>query len=271
MLDAMTHVGPLQSRLSQSGRTYTQPIDGGSYLSVTTALKTLDKSGPLVGWASRETAKAAVRYYDRAHAAGGTWPTEQEAIDAIKGGANRDRDTKGARGTAVHDAVHELVTYGELLDPYAWPADVLAHVAQYRRFVADFRPIYVFAEVTAYNERIGYAGTLDLVAELPGIGLMVLDYKTGGVYGEAALQLAAYRHAEYLITGPPWQRHEMPPTGGAAVLQLGEAKYDLIGVDTSKPVLAAFAHCAKLAAWRADHWAELVGDVIVPPKRKPPQ
>lgn len=267
----MTHVGPLQSRLSPSGRTYTQPIDGGSYLSVTTALRTLDKSGPLVGWASRETARAAVRYYNRAHAAGEEWPSESEAIDAIKGGANRDRDAKGSRGTAVHDAIHELVTYGELGTPHAWEPDVLAHVDQYRRFVDDFRPIYVYAEVTTYNERVGYAGTCDLIAELPGIGLMVLDYKTGGVYGEAALQLAAYRHAEYLITGPPWERWPMPPTVGAAVLQLSEHKYDLIGVDTTAPVLDAFAHCVELANWRADHWSDLVGDVIVPPKRKPPQ
>ena len=40
-------------------------VEVGPLVSVTTALKALDKSGPLVGWATRETAAAAIRMHEQ--------------------------------------------------------------------------------------------------------------------------------------------------------------------------------------------------------------
>lgn len=57
----------------------------------------------------------------------------------------------------------------------------------------SLRPILI--EQVVFSELYGYAGTLDLLAEVNGV-LTVLDWKTGKrVYAEAHLQNAAYRTA----------------------------------------------------------------------------
>jgi hypothetical protein len=61
----------------------------------------------------------------------------------------------------------------------------------------------VHVEFSVASYRYGYAGTGDLIAWLtvPGASVpssWLLDVKTNrsGIYGETALQLAAYRYAE---------------------------------------------------------------------------
>jgi len=57
----------------------------------------------------------------------------------------------------------------------------------------NLKPILI--EQTVYSRTHGYAGTMDLLAEVDG-ELAVVDFKTGkGVYPEAHLQNAAYRFA----------------------------------------------------------------------------
>jgi hypothetical protein len=57
----------------------------------------------------------------------------------------------------------------------------------------SLKPILV--EQTVYSCTHGYAGTMDLLAEVDGI-LTIVDFKTGkAVYSEAHLQNAAYRTA----------------------------------------------------------------------------
>jgi len=60
-------------------------------------------------------------------------------------------------------------------------------------------------EVVIANYTYGFAGTLDLVADLTGPTgereRYLLDIKTGekGIYAETALQLSAYRFAEFYL------------------------------------------------------------------------
>lgn len=57
----------------------------------------------------------------------------------------------------------------------------------------DLKPILI--EQTVWSKTHGYAGTMDLLAEVEG-KLTVVDWKTGkAVYAESHLQNAAYRHA----------------------------------------------------------------------------
>jgi hypothetical protein len=58
---------------------------------------------------------------------------------------------------------------------------------------ADVRPLAI--EQTVYHPRLGYAGTLDLVAHVGG-KLAVVDFKTSkSVYAESHLQNIAYQDA----------------------------------------------------------------------------
>jgi hypothetical protein len=57
----------------------------------------------------------------------------------------------------------------------------------------NLKPIWI--EQTVWSDTHGYAGTMDLLAEVNG-KLTVVDWKTGkAIYPEAFLQNAAYRHA----------------------------------------------------------------------------
>jgi hypothetical protein len=57
----------------------------------------------------------------------------------------------------------------------------------------NLKPIWI--EQTVWSDKYGYAGTMDLLAEVNGV-LTVVDWKTGkAIYPEAKLQNAAYRHA----------------------------------------------------------------------------
>src|SRR6266576_3991208 len=64
---------------------------------------------------------------------------------------------------------------------------------QYWRDQTNMRPIAI--EQVIVSDKYGYAGTLDLLAEVSGV-ISVLDWKTGkAIYAEAFLQNAAYRQA----------------------------------------------------------------------------
>lgn len=241
--------------MTSSGRTYTDPLTGDTFPSVTNVLRVIDKPA-LFNWNIKRTAEYAVRHRDE-------WAAlpANAAAGAIAKAVRDDREAAD-RGSAVHAAVHEYVTTGALVSE--WPNEIAHYVERFAEFCGDFRPRFLFAETTCYSATYGYAGTLDLLAELPGLGTFVLDVKTGGVWPEAALQLCAYRHADYLVTGPPWERHPMPETTGAAVLQLHADRYALVAVDTGPDVLHAFLFAAELSTFRREQYDGLVGAVLVP-------
>ncbi len=98
--------------------------------SVTTILKVVDKSGPLVGWAKRETAACAVRNLDaliamRAEAG------PEAAINWLKTVPDHIVDKAANRGTQVH-LLAEHIVRGEEVDV---PDELAGHVDAYRKFL----------------------------------------------------------------------------------------------------------------------------------------
>ena len=135
------------------------------------------------------------------------------------------------------------------------------YLRQFVRFLADFSPEYLMVEATVYRDKPRYAGTLDAIVEIPGMGTFILDIKTGGVWPEAALQLAAYANADYAILGPPYRQVDIPHIDGGLILQLKPRKYELVPVDaTSDDVFTAFRAAACLAGFKAERFDFLVGD-----------
>lgn len=53
---------------------------------------------------------------------------------------------------------------------------------QFEKWLEDYNPQILFTEAPFYSERYGYAGTIDLIANVPRIGkaLCFIDIKTGG-------------------------------------------------------------------------------------------
>jgi hypothetical protein len=127
--------------------------------SVTTILRVVDRSGPLVGWAKRETAACAVRNLDvlvRMRDTGG----ESAATDWLKRIPDHERDTAADIGTRVHRLVEQLARGAE---PEVTP-DEAPFVDANRRFLVAFRPRYLALEEMVASLRHGYAGTLDAIA-----------------------------------------------------------------------------------------------------------
>ena len=161
--------------------------------SVTTVLRVVDKSGPLVGWAKRETAACAVRNLDmllRMREAGG----DAAAVAWLKGIPDFQRDTAADIGTRVHQLAEQLARGAE---PDVAEAEA-PYVRAYRDFLATYEPRFLAVEEMVASLRHQYAGTLDAVAIIDG-ETWLLDVKTGaGLYEETGLQLAGYNFADFI-------------------------------------------------------------------------
>jgi hypothetical protein len=172
---------------------------------VTGIIRVIDKSGPLVGWAKRETARSAIDNLDAVQTilrTGG----RQAAIDYLKGIPDYQRDTAANLGSAVH-AFAEQIARGETVSVTEAEAP---YVDAYRRFLDEWQPAFLAAEEMVISLRHRYGGTLDAIAVIDG-ETWLLDLKTStGVYAETALQLAAYGHADFFARTGVETRYRIP-------------------------------------------------------------
>ena len=186
----------MTSRLTfQPGR-HTYKIDGIQVPSVTQLLKQLDKPA-LVRWASNTAADYAT---DNWAALEHVQPSERRKLIAGSPWASRDR--AAAAGTAIH-ALAEMLLAGQ---PVEVPEPLTNKVQGLARWIEGSGVTVLLAEVRVYSDPdpelglVGYAGTLDTIVKHPQLGVGLLDWKTGsGIYTEAALQVAAYAAAEWMV------------------------------------------------------------------------
>lgn len=235
---------PKQATSRGSKRFYTWREE--NYWSVTTILQAVAKPA-LINWAKKFTAEYAVAHIDSLVQLVNDDP--DGAIDWLKGAAYRDRDKKADLGSAVHAATEAYV----LNKPYPdWPALIKPRMLAFQQFLEQHEPEFVATEASVYNRSERYAGTLDGIVRFKGLGdgLLVGDYKTGkAIYPEVALQLAAYRNAEF-IGLPDGSEAPMHPTVGAFGLHLpSEGGYELVDVDTGPEVFQTFLFCREMFRW----------------------
>lgn len=123
---------------------------------------------------------------------------------------NQVRDRAAVRGTEIH-AIAERVIAGEEVDPGEHVAEVQGYVDFLDAW--DIQPVHT--EVSVGNRTHWYSGRLDLIATSPHLAdgkPILLDIKTSnGIYGETALQTAAYALAEFYVTDDdPDTEHPLP-------------------------------------------------------------
>jgi hypothetical protein len=244
---------------STGDRWYTYPPTGEQLDSVTTVISGTNAKpwltgwagGVSVGWAADNMTLLAQTLRDKGRDA---------AIELGKGEAERIRQVKADAGTYVHDVQERLILWAadprgeeialpvlpEHLEEAWYDGEPLAGVVDFMvtgflNFVSDFDPQFEAAEMTVYNQPLGYAGTLDMIVTLKGYALSFgtgprgtdeviakpgsalvpcVDTKTGrspeGAWKE---QMAAYRRAEECLL-PLGDIRPMPHTDCAAVLHL---------------------------------------------------
>jgi hypothetical protein len=171
-------------------------VDGEKYAGVTTVISIIDKSGPLIPWAVKQTCD----YIHNRLTEGDM--TINEVIALARKEATRQKEEAGAIGTTVHGMVEAWAK-----DPFAEPptASQYANTAILRAYYTflewaesvSLHPVQ--SELMVANAKYRYAGTLDLVADIRCEGWRkprryLIDVKTSnGFYKDSMVpQLAAY-------------------------------------------------------------------------------
>lgn len=188
------------------------------------------------------------------------------AVAALKEAPWQKRDDAAVRGTDVH-ALAERLVHGEDVDV---PEHLVGHVEGYARWLDTFDVEPILTEVPVGNRTAWYAGKPDAIVRMAGSdAVWLLDWKTSsGVYGETALQTAAYARAEFYVLDNPDVETPMPTVERTGVVHItadGTTLYPLApdpkGIDDA---YAIFRHVAWVAS-RTDWIKAAVGQPIEEP------
>lgn len=257
------------------GRGHTYKLDGAKVPGVTSIIGVLDKPA-LVGWAANVTAEAAVERWDEL----ATFPPLQR-YDELKGArfnVNRKATTDGKR---IHYLGEQLAHGGEV----EVPEHIRGQVQAYARFLDDWQLEPLFTEAAVGSSENLYAGTLDAVMTSPRIGTCLFDLKSGkGVYGEVAMQLAAYANADLRLertveTGPRGGKKNvdvehtpaMPALDGFMVAHILSDAVSMLPITVTERTFEFFLYCRELWEWKQaqnrdnpDAYDPPVGEAIFP-------
>ena len=197
-------------------------------------------------------------------------------IHTVRHAAEVERDAAADRGKRFHNVAEHYALSGEVI-PH--DADIAGNVTQFLRFVDIHKVTFQCAEVTVLDRSLMVAGTLDTVLtcgwmppkhrDLIGIP-MYGDYKTGkSVYGQAALQLAAYRNAEAVML--PDGTEKPMPDGDREMglsIQIRPENFWIRPAAIGDSVYEKFART--VALWRDIHEpdVDLIGRAMTKPRVK---
>ena len=214
-------------------------LDGAWIPGVTTLLSKGIAKPFLVDWAAREVARFAADNLDTLNALDDT----EARYDLLKSAHNRHRDKAAVRGTDVH-ALAEQLLHGIEVDV---PDHLTGYVDGYVRFLDEWKPTPIITERPCYSRTNWYAGTADAFVTLPSGERLLMDWKTSkSAYGEAALQLAAYRNAEFYVDGND-QDQPVPEVDGLAVVHITPTGTDVYRIADPDLAWKQFRHVAWVA------------------------
>lgn len=244
------------------GRNHWYEIDGIKADGVTTLIGDGLPKPALIRWA----AKSVAEYVDanREHVRSCfDWMDSAQLVSLLKGVPWSERDRAAVKGTDVH-ALAERVLHGEEVEV---PDELAGYVDSCVRFLDTWQVRPVLSEAVVASRRWRYAGTLDLVGDLPDGRRPVIDWKSGrsGIWPETVLQLAAYRYAEVYLDqdGNEQPLADLGITGGMAVW-LREDGYDVYDLPVDEKAFKTFQHAATVARW-AKSSKDLIGAACEPP------
>lgn len=245
---------------SDAGRYY--QWGGEKFYSVTTVLKNSLPTPHLIGWAAKAAGEYAIENIKQVYAVAQKDPTA--AIQLVKSAHVRLRDNAANVGRAVHRTIEMWHTAGapkvfklvdiELTNPSCTikAEEIQPFFAQWLKFVKEFEPQIVFCEGMVLNRKQKYAGTLDLLVDIPCLGhngLVLIDTKTGkGIYDEIALQLNAYARAES-IGLRDGSEVTMPHVAAAYGLHIRPEEYALVPVNLNDEIFTSFLYCREVFRW----------------------
>jgi hypothetical protein len=193
------------------------------------------------------------------------WPNDGSfsrlaLIETLKGVHYEDRDRAANRGTEVHSLAERLV-HGDEIDV---PEELAGHVDSYIRFLDEWQVRPVVVEGVCGHRKHRWMGTFDLIADMAG-QRWLLDLKTtrSGIFGETALQLAAYRHAEFYLDADG-NEVPMPDVERVGAVWCRADGYDVIPVVADGGTYRMFQYAQMVARFTTGLGREWVGEALRP-------
>ncbi|MSR97393.1 cytochrome [Arthrobacter sp. BL-252-APC-1A] len=271
---------PALAHATEFGRMYSRSLtEAPAVPSITTVIAQGTTS--LDGWHSYMAASAVVKHPGLPQALGNASQLKTIVQEASRA-SERYRDAAAERGTRVHHYC-EQVALRALEQPHqvAEAREALAQHGEHQfadRFdewwqLYDVQP--VAAEITIWNQELGYAGTLDLVAKIGG-RLCLIDYKTKNtdrdgqvkpLDDKVVMQLVAGMKAEESLVDAaagmwePWAYGQSPLLLGVAVGQT-----EVRPMRANPEVLPAhwYKFCALRRVWQTNYDAAAAGRALLP-------
>lgn len=252
------------------GHSYIDTDTGHKIPGVTTILGDGVPKKALINWAANATIDYAIDNW-----AALSEKTVSVRTKELSGARYAVKDAAANRGTQVHVIAEKLVTGARV----AVPDELAGHVESYVKFLDEFdvRPILV--EGLIWSPTHNYCGTLDLIADLldpddpePDPDLRrrarwLLDIKTNrsGIFGETALQLAAYRYADVWIDEDNDDAEvDMPEVERVGAIHVRANGYSLVPVEAGEVQHRMFLYAQQMAGF-TEHSRDLVGEPIISP------
>ncbi len=240
-------------------RSHRYLLDGEQVTGVTSILEDgMPTPKGLAIWKQNEQARLAVqerKFWQRM--------PEDEAVRHVASRTEEVADQAANRGTEVHAWAEEFAETGAL--PIEVPEHLEGRARALENFLTSWCPRILLSEKVVFSGLHLYAGTLDAIMELPGLGNTLCDYKTAKrVYSKNALQLAAYRFAGFWI-GEDGTRYALPRIDNCAVILLNDdGTFSVTPVRAGRPELAVFLKAKAIAEWE-QYGNQVVGKPLPAP------
>ena len=258
---------PARTFKTDFGRFYSHPASGvqdlnyeGPYKpnpSVTNVMKVLDE-GFLPGLYAKKVAEYVVDNLDSVAYWQETFG-RSVAIGNLKAVPDRPHPN-AAIGDEVHEAIDCLLSGGVVFPQAFGTITAKRMFASFKGFMELHQPKHVRSEATVWNYTHGYAGTTDLLWDIPELGgLGLVDMKTGvRIWGKTGMQCAALAHGESLLA-PDGAEGKMPEIKWQGILHVRPMSAKLYVLEHTDENFQAFLACLTLF-----NWQRLTRDTVIP-------
>lgn len=221
----------------------------GPFPGITTVQGVLDKSAPLMLWAAKQVAIAAVRDAYKTAWAKQSGTADDDLVKALARLPEKQRDAAADLGSAVHWYAEQMgLGKAPAMDAAVWP-----FIRQYQDWRDQWGPEIVHVEYQGVNLTHRYGGTGDLIVRKAG-ETWLIDIKSGRYYPETALQLVACARLDFIGRPNEQDQTPVPAIDRYGVLDLKPDGWKVVEYRFDvEATFAAFASLCSVYHWKQGH------------------